>query len=188
MILLIDNYDSFTYNIYDYVKRLGEEIQVIKNDQLTINQIKRLYFDKIILSPGPGNPDSAGISLEIVDKYHQQIPILGICLGHQIIAQYFGYQIVKAPCPMHGKIDTIWHDNKGIYTNLINPLKVVRYHSLIVKESSTHRLHVTSRNKDNIIMGIRHPKFPIESVQFHPEAIKTDSGIEMIANFINGTV
>lgn len=186
MILLIDNYDSFTYNIYDYVKRLGKDIQVIKNDQVTICQLKKWPIKQIILSPGPGNPDSAGISLAIVHEFKQRLPIFGICLGHQIIAQYFGYQIVKAPSPMHGKIETIWHDSRGIFTQLKNPLRVVRYHSLMVNESQNPILQVTARNKEGIIMGLRHQNLPIESVQFHPEAIKTECGLEMLANFING--
>lgn len=185
MILLIDNYDSFTYNIYDYVKRLNNDIKVIKNDQFTLSQIKKMRFNKIILSPGPGNPDTAGVSLELIDELHQQVPIFGICLGHQIIAQYFGYQIIKAPSPMHGKIDIIWHDNAGIYYRLKNPLTVVRYHSLIVEDSPLETLQVSARNKEGIIMGLRHQNLAIESVQFHPEAIKTEFGLDMLRNFIN---
>lgn len=187
MILLIDNYDSFTFNIYDYLCRLGAKVQVIKNDEMTIEQIKELTFSKIIISPGPGTPDNAGISLTVISEFANCCPILGICLGHQTIAQYYGYSICKAPMPMHGKIDEIIHDGQGLFRGIKNPLSVVRYHSLIADDNLSQTkspLIVTARNKQGLIMGLRHKTLPIESVQFHPEAIKTESGLQMIHNFI----
>ncbi|RKS87408.1 anthranilate synthase component 2/para-aminobenzoate synthetase component 2 [Orbus hercynius] len=188
MILLIDNYDSFTFNIYDYIYRVGGKSIIIKNDELTIEQLKQLHFSKIILSPGPGNPNNAGISLDVVANFADSHPILGICLGHQIIAQHYGHQIIHAPMPMHGKTDMIDHDGKGIFSGINNPLSVVRYHSLMVDEY--HRQHqsplmVTARNKAGLIMGLRHRQCAVESVQFHPEAIKTEQGLKLIDNFIN---
>lgn len=185
MILLIDNYDSFTFNIYDYICRTHQNVTIVKNDQVTIEQLKSLNIQKIVISPGPGNPDQAGISLSVVKTFCHDIPILGICLGHQIIAQHFGYTVTKAPQPMHGKIDTIYHDNQGVFRNLKNSLAVVRYHSLIVKEQSNGPLVISAKNKDGLIMALRHQHLPIESVQFHPEAIKTESGLQIITNFVN---
>lgn len=185
MILLIDNYDSFTFNIYDYICRTHQNVTIVKNDQVTIEHLKSLNIQKIVISPGPGNPDQAGISLSVVKTFCHDIPILGICLGHQIIAQHFGYTVTKAPQPMHGKIDTIYHDNQGVFRNLKNPLAVVRYHSLIVKEQSNGPLVISAKNKDGLIMALRHQHLPIESVQFHPEAIKTESGLQIITNFVN---
>lgn len=187
LILLIDNYDSFTFNIYDYLCRLGAKVQMIKNDEMTVEQIKELTFSKIIISPGPGTPDNAGISLTVIAEFANCCPILGICLGHQTIAQYYGYSICKAPMPMHGKIDEIIHDGQGLFRGIKNPLSVVRYHSLIADDNLSHTkspLMVTARNKQGLIMGLRHKTLPIESVQFHPEAIKTESGLQMIHNFI----
>lgn len=188
LILLIDNYDSFTFNIYDYLCRAGANVVVIKNDEKTIEQLKQLAFSKIVISPGPGEPNHAGISLAVVDEFAGKCPILGICLGHQVIAQYYGYSIIKAPMPMHGKIDTIVHDEQGLFKGIKNPLSVVRYHSLIADNQLTpHQspLMVTAKNKQGLIMGLRHKTQPIESVQFHPEAIKTEFGLQMIHNFVN---
>ncbi|OCG23998.1 anthranilate synthase component 2 [Gilliamella sp. wkB108] len=188
MILLIDNYDSFTFNIYDYLSRAGAHINVIKNDEMAIEQLKQLTFSKIVISPGPGTPDNAGISLAVIATFAGSCPILGICLGHQAIAQHYGYTIGKAAMPMHGKIDEITHDNKGLFTGIKNPLSVVRYHSLIAYDNlpqSQSPMIVTARNKQGLIMGLRHKRLPIESVQFHPEAIKTECGLQMISNFVN---
>ncbi|WP_081296981.1 MULTISPECIES: anthranilate synthase component II [unclassified Gilliamella] len=188
MILLIDNYDSFTFNIYDYLCQVGAEVRVIKNDELTIEQIKELSFSKIIISPGPGAPIHAGISLAIIAEFAHICPILGICLGHQAIAQYYGYRIAKAPIPMHGKVDEITHDGQGVFKGVKNPLSVVRYHSLIACDNFSQEdshLIVTARNNQGLIMGLRHKSLPIESVQFHPEAIKTESGLQMINNFVH---
>ncbi|OTQ57868.1 aminodeoxychorismate/anthranilate synthase component II [Gilliamella sp. A7] len=189
MILLIDNYDSFTFNIYDYLCRAGAEVMVIKNDEKSIDELKQLSFSKMVISPGPGTPDNAGISLSAINCFVNHCPILGICLGHQAIAQYFGYNIVKAPVPMHGKIDEITHDEQGLFVGIKNPLSVVRYHSLIAQTnlpSNESPLIVTAKNKQGLIMGLRHKTRPIESVQFHPEAIKTEFGLKIISNFVNG--
>jgi glutamine amidotransferase of anthranilate synthase or aminodeoxychorismate synthase len=189
LILLIDNYDSFTFNIYDYLCRAGAEVMVIKNDEKSIDELKRLSFSKMVISPGPGIPDNAGISLSAINCFANHCPILGICLGHQAIAQYFGYSIVKAPVPMHGKIDEITHDEQGLFVGIKNPLSVVRYHSLIAQTnlpSNELPLIVTAKNRQGLIMGLRHKTLPIESVQFHPEAIKTEFGLKIISNFVNG--
>lgn len=188
LILLIDNYDSFTFNIYDYLRRVGSNVMVIKNDEMTIDELKQLTFSKMVISPGPGIPNNAGISLAAIATFANSCPILGICLGHQAIAQYYGYTIDKAPEPMHGKIDEIIHDNKGLFTDIKNPLKVVRYHSLIAYNNlpqSQSPMIVTARNKQGLIMGLRHKTLSIESVQFHPEAIKTEFGLQIISNFVN---
>ena len=189
LILLIDNYDSFTFNIYDYLCRAGAEVMVIKNDEKSIDELKRLSFSKMVISPGPGTPDNTGISLSAINCFANHCPILGICLGHQAIAQYFGYSIVKAPVPMHGKIDEITHDEQGLFVGIKNPLSVVRYHSLIAHPNlplNESPLIVTAKNRQGLIMGLRHKTLPIESVQFHPEAIKTESGLKIISNFVNG--
>lgn len=189
LILLIDNYDSFTFNIYDYLCRAGAEVMVIKNDEKSIDELKQLSFSKMVISPGPGIPDNAGISLSAINCFANHCPILGICLGHQAIAQYFGYIIVKAPVPMHGKIDEITHDEQGLFVGVKNPLSVVRYHSLIAQTnlpSNELPLIVTAKNRQGLIMGLRHKTLPIESVQFHPEAIKTEFGLKIISNFVNG--
>ncbi|PXZ08192.1 anthranilate/aminodeoxychorismate synthase component II [Gilliamella apicola] len=186
MILLIDNYDSFTFNIYDYLCRTGADVMVIKNDEKSIDELKQLSFSKMVISPGPGRPENAGISLSAIQTFAKHCPILGICLGHQAIAQYFGCKIVKAPIPMHGKVDEIIHDEQGLFAGIKNPLSVVRYHSLIVENSAKQSpLIVTATNKQGLIMGLRHMTLPIESVQFHPEAIKTEFGLKMISNFVS---
>lgn len=188
MIVLIDNYDSFTFNIYDYLCRAGANVKVIKNDELTIEELKKINFSKLVISPGPGTPDNAGISLTALHEFINRCPILGICLGHQAIAQYFGYSIIKAPIPMHGKMDDITHDGSGLFYGIKNPLSVVRYHSLIACDNVIlHQspLMVTARNKQGLIMGLRHKELPIESVQFHPEAIKTECGLQIIQNFVS---
>jgi para-aminobenzoate synthetase component II len=188
LILLIDNYDSFTFNIHNYLCQVGAKVKVIKNDEMTIEQVKALTISKIIISPGPGAPINAGISLAVIAEFSHICPILGICLGHQAIAQYYGHHIIKAPIPMHGKIDEITHDGLGIFKGIQSPLSVVRYHSLIVCDSflpEDPQLVVTARNHDGLIMGLRHKTLPMESVQFHPEAIKTESGLQMINNFVH---
>ena len=189
LILLIDNYDSFTFNIYDYLRRANANITVIKNDEMTIGELKQLTFSKIVISPGPGTPDSAGISRAAIATFANSCSILGICLGHQAIAQYYGYKIAKAPMPMHGKIDEIVHDNKGLFTGIKNPLNVVRYHSLVAYDNfleNSSPMVITAKNRQGLIMGLRHKTLPIESVQFHPEAIKTECGLQIISNFVYG--
>lgn len=184
MILLIDNFDSFTFNLVQYVRTLGEDVTVIRNDQLTIATIDCMKPDHILISPGPGNPDSAGICLEVVKHYFQDIPILGVCLGHQIIAQAFGGLVTKARQPMHGKISTISHDQKGVFKGIHTPLQVTRYHSLIVDEASIPScLEISATTAGGEIMALRHKQFKVEGVQFHPESIMSEQGMRMLENF-----
>lgn len=188
MILVIDNYDSFTFNLVQYIRELGEEVVVKRNDQVSIKEIADLKPDHILISPGPGNPDTAGLSLDIVNEFYRTIPILGVCLGQQTIAQAFGGKVKKAMMPMHGKTSSISHDHQGVFSGLPSPLQVARYHSLIVEESSLPRcLEVSARSEDGEIMAIRHKHFKVEGVQFHPEAILTEYGLTMLANFFNKT-
>ncbi|MPQ44113.1 anthranilate synthase component II [Clostridium tarantellae] len=185
MFLMIDNYDSFVYNLVRYLHELNEKVIIKRNDEITIDEIKTMNIEGIILSPGPKSPKEANLCLKIIEVFKEQIPILGVCLGHQCIGHYFGAKIIKGYIPVHGKISTIKHDGKGIYNNIKNYLKVTRYHSLIIdKESLPKDLIITSETKDGIIMGIRHTKYAIEGVQFHPEAELTEYGHEMLKNFI----
>jgi para-aminobenzoate synthetase component 2 len=184
MILVIDNYDSFTFNLVQYIRRMEKEAVVIRNDQITLEKIEEMKPESILLSPGPGNPDSTGICLDVVKEFHQEIPILGVCLGQQIIAQAFGGVVKKALQPMHGKTSTITHDQRGVFKHLPSPLKAARYHSLVVDEASLPTcFKITARSEDGEIMAIRHKKFNVEGVQFHPEAILTEYGFEMLQNF-----
>jgi para-aminobenzoate synthetase component II len=185
MILIIDNFDSFTYNLYHYFLIIGEETIVKNRDEITIEGIKALKPDYIVLSPGPGNPKAAKLPLEIIDCFKGQIPIFGVCLGHQCIGHYFGAKVVEGDSPVHGKVFEIKHDGKGVYEGLVNPIKVTRYHSLIVSRNDfPEELEITSEAEDGVIMGIRHKQYEIESVQFHPEAILTENGLEMLKNFL----
>ena len=185
MLLMIDNYDSFVYNLVRYFEEIGEQVEVVRNDKIDMNIIDVNKYLGIIISPGPKNPKEAGLCLDIIDKFKNQIPILGICLGHQCIAHYFGAKIIKGENPMHGKISEITHHNKGIFDNVKNPLNVTRYHSLIVeKESFPETLKITAETLDGVIMGIRHNKLPIYGVQFHPEAELTEEGHKILENFI----
>lgn len=185
MILMIDNYDSFVYNLVHYFEELDEEIIVKRNDEITIDDIKILNPEIIVLSPGPCSPNEAGICIETVKYFKGIIPILGICLGHQTIGQVFGAKIVKAIEPVHGKVHSITHDNKGVFTNLKNPLNVTRYHSLVVeRETLPDKLEISAETKEGEIMGLRHKDYMIEGVQFHPEAVLTEYGHELLQNFI----
>lgn len=191
MILVIDNYDSFTYNLVQYLGELGnkytvaEEIKVYRNDQITITEIINLNPDGIVISPGPGNPDSAGICLELVEKLAPDYPILGVCLGHQTIGQVYGGKVVGAPTLMHGKISPINHKNSGVFRDIKSPFNATRYHSLVVdKNSIPPVLEITAWTDDGIIMGIRHKEYRVEGVQFHPESILTDSGLKLLENFV----
>lgn len=184
MILVIDNYDSFTFNLVQYLRKLGEEVLVKRNDQVSLATITALNPDYILLSPGPGNPNTAGICLEVVKEFHQSIPILGVCLGQQIIAQAFGGQVKKASQPMHGKTSKITHDQNGVFRGLPSSLQVARYHSLVVDEATLPScLEITARTEDGEIMAIRHTQYNVEAVQFHPEAILTEYGLDMLRNF-----
>jgi len=185
MILMIDNYDSFTYNLVQYLGELGEELIVKRNDQVTIQEIEELKPDFLMISPGPCSPDEAGISMEAIKHFAGRIPIFGVCLGHQSIAQVFGGDVIRAERLMHGKTSEIEHDGKGVFTGLQNPLVATRYHSLIVKDETLPECFVrTASTKEGELMAIRHKELPIESVQFHPESIMTSFGKEMLRNFI----
>jgi len=185
-IILIDNYDSFTFNLYHYVSSLGVTVDVIRNDEITHRQIIKNRYDKIIISPGPGNPNQSGNCIKIVKALYKEIPILGVCLGHQIIGQVFGSNIIQAKKLMHGKTSTIISKKIGILKNLPSKFEATRYHSLIVdKETLSNQLEITAETKDGIIMGLMHKKYNIHGVQFHPESIKTIIGIKILKNFIN---
>lgn len=185
MILMIDNYDSFTYNLVQYFGELGEELLVKRNDEVTLQQIEQLSPKMIVISPGPCSPNEAGMSLEIIAHFARKIPILGVCLGHQSIAQVFGGKVIRAERLMHGKTSPVLHDNKGMNANMPNPYLATRYHSLIVeKESLPDCLEITSWTAEDEIMGIRHKELAIEGVQFHPESIMTEQGIMLLKNFI----
>jgi anthranilate synthase/aminodeoxychorismate synthase-like glutamine amidotransferase len=185
MILLIDNFDSFVYNLADYVKQNKVEMRVIRNNKLTISEIERLAPIGIILSPGPKTPDDAGICLEVVEKLKHKIPILGVCLGHQVIGQSLGGKVCRALVPVHGKTSTIAHNGQGIFKGIENPTTVIRYHSLIVKNEPILNLDVTSTTKQGEIMSFQHKRFPLYGVQFHPEALLSVCGMQMIENFID---
>src|SRR4029453_18854414 len=186
-LLVIDNYDSFTYNL---VQLFGEmdnvELVVKRNDEISIDEIKKLKPDRIVISPGPGRPENAGISSELIRELGQSIPILGVCLGHQCIAQVFGGEVVRADKLMHGKTSQIQHKQRGVFNDLAEPLEATRYHSLIVKrESVPDSLEITAETKDGEIMGLQHRQFPIHGVQFHPESILTTEGRKLLANFLH---
>jgi len=192
MILMIDNYDSFTYNIVQYLSELGAQVKVVRNDQISVNDIHELAPAKIVISPGPCTPNEAGISLEVIKTFAGKIPILGICLGHQSIGQAFGGDIIRATQVMHGKTSCIYHDGKGIFAELPNPFRATRYHSLVVSQTTLPDcLEVTawtdSDDQDYEIMGLRHKSMDIEGVQFHPESIMTQAGHQLLDNFLNRT-
>ena len=185
MILMVDNYDSFTYNLVQYLGELGEKLVVKRNDAITIQAIKRLKPSDIVISPGPGRPSDAGISNELITTFAGKIPILGVCLGHQCIGEVFGGDVVRAKRPMHGKTSQIHHDNTGVFQHLPNPFEATRYHSLIVKrETLPETLQVTAWTDEREIMGLRHRRFPVYGVQFHPESILTSAGKDLLKNFL----
>lgn len=189
MILLIDNYDSFTYNLYQYIGTFTKDIVVKRNDKITIEEIEKMHPDRIILSPGPKAPKDAGICLEVIKKFYQTIPILGICLGHQCIGEAFGGVVSYAKELFHGKQSEITHDETGIFRGIDSPVLVARYHSLAVDpETLPECLKVTAYTKDGEIMAMRHTKYPVVGLQFHPESIYTQHGKRMVENFINGVI
>lgn len=189
MILLIDNYDSFTYNIKQFIEELGYPCVVYRNDAITIQEIQALKPQSIVLSPGPGDPDSAGITLNVIQELGDKFPILGVCLGHQAIGQAFGGKVIRAPKPKHGKISEVSHKGKGLFKDLPNPLKATRYHSLVIeKESLPDCLEISAETEDGMIMAIQHRTLNIHGVQFHPESIATQFGREMILSFLKGAV
>jgi len=184
VILLIDNYDSFTYNLYQVLSTLGADVEVHRNDTLTIDEVYALHPAGIVISPGPGRPDDAGISVDIIRDADGSIPILGVCLGHQCIGAAFGGRVDQAPTLMHGKVSTIRHTGRGVFAGLPRPMDVVRYHSLVVGTDLPDCLEVTAETDDGVIMGVRHRTLPIEGVQFHPESILTRQGPDLLANFV----
>jgi len=185
-ILLIDNYDSFTFNLYHYISSLKNSVDVVRNDKINAKEILKKKYKKIVISPGPGNPSQAGNCIKIVKLLYKKIPILGVCLGHQIIGQVFGSKIIHAKKLMHGKLSIIKHNNKGILKGLNKTFEATRYHSLIVdKKNLGKNLIITAETKNKIIMGIMHKNFNVHGVQFHPESIKTPIGLKLLKNFIN---
>ncbi len=187
MLLVIDNYDSFTYNLVQYLGELGAQVEVRRNDQTTVGEVGRMAPEQIVISPGPKTPSEAGICLELIQEFAGKTPILGVCLGHQAIGQAFGGEVVRAPEVMHGKTSSIAHDNRTIFAGLPNPFPATRYHSLIVRrETLPACLEVSATSPDGLVMGLRHKNenWKIEGVQFHPESVLTDSGKRLLANFL----
>ncbi len=185
MFLVIDNYDSFTYNLVQYLGELGIEMVVARNDKIAVDEVKEINPDGIIISPGPCTPKEAGISVELIREVHKAIPILGVCLGHQAIGEAFGGRIVRAPKVVHGKTSQIFHTGKSIFEGLTNPFKATRYHSLIIdRVSLPQSLEVTAWTEDGLVMGVKHQDFPTIGVQFHPESIATEMGKKILQNFV----
>ena len=184
-VLMIDNYDSFTYNLVQYLGELGQELWVYRNDKLTLEQVRRLKPDRIVISPGPGSPKDAGVSNEVIREMGPRVPVLGVCLGHQCIGAVFGGTVERNYRLMHGKTSPIYHDGKGLFRGLPNPFEATRYHSLVVRrEGLPDVLEVTAETKEKEIMGLRHRRYPIVGVQFHPESILTRSGMQILRNFL----
>lgn len=192
MILMIDNYDSFTYNLVQYFGELGADVKVVRNDEISVSDIAKLAPEKIVISPGPCTPTEAGISVETIKTFAGKIPLLGVCLGHQSIGQAFGGNIIRAPFVMHGKTSLVYHTNKGVFSDIKNPVQVTRYHSLVIeKETIPDCLEITAwtKNEDGSmaeIMGVKHKTLAVEGVQFHPESILTEQGHAMLKNFLEG--
>ncbi|HEY9284967.1 MAG TPA: aminodeoxychorismate/anthranilate synthase component II [Pyrinomonadaceae bacterium] len=186
MLLVIDNYDSFTYNLVQYLCELGAELVVRRNDEVTVEEIGReLRPEKIVISPGPGTPDGAGVTLEVVEKFAGRVPLLGVCLGHQAIGQVFGGRVVRAPRPVHGKPAEVVHDGRTIFAGVPRPFKAGRYHSLVVERDTLPAcLEVSAETADGLVMGLRHRELAVEGVQFHPESILTESGKRLLDNFL----
>ena len=185
MLLLIDNYDSFTYNLYQYLSELGAEVHVVRNDKATLDELDELGPDRVVISPGPSNPSNAGVSVDAIRHFSQKVPVLGVCLGHQCVGVAFGGEVAGAGEIRHGKTSMIHHDGKGVLNGLPTPFEAVRYHSLaIVTESVPDDLEVTARTDNGIIMGVRHRSLPVEGVQFHPESIMTITGKDLLQNFL----
>jgi len=185
-ILMIDNYDSFTFNLVQYLGILGENIKVRRNDRITVDEIKDMSPSRIVISPGPGRPEDAGMSKEIIKSFYKEIPILGVCLGHQCIGEVFGAEVINSGVVIHGKTSEIYHDGKTIFSGVKNPFEAARYHSLILKKDSIpETLEITAWTKDGIVMGVRHKESRLEGIQFHPESFLTPQGLEILKNFIN---
>jgi anthranilate synthase/aminodeoxychorismate synthase-like glutamine amidotransferase len=185
MLLMIDNYDSFTYNLVQYLGELGQELKVYRNDRITIEEIEAMRPERIVISPGPCTPREAGISVEVIRHFTGKVPLLGVCLGHQSIGEAFGGDVIRAPYLMHGKTSMIHHDGKTIFTGLPNPFEATRYHSLIIKrETLPAVLEVSAWTEEGVIMGVRHKQHKVEGVQFHPESILTGAGKDLLRNFL----
>lgn len=185
MILLIDNYDSFTYNLYHYLGELGAQVRVVRNDKISLEEIEDLHPQKIVISPGPCTPKEAGISCDVVRHFGRRTPILGVCLGHQCIGAAYGGRIIQAPQIMHGKLSDVFHDSQTIFRAVKNPMPGMRYHSLVIDPRLLpSELSVSAQTADEIIMGVRHRTYPVEGVQFHPESILTDAGKSVLKNFL----
>jgi anthranilate synthase/aminodeoxychorismate synthase-like glutamine amidotransferase len=186
MILMIDNYDSFTYNLVQYLGELGADIRVARNDQITMAEIERLSPEKIVISPGPCTPREAGISCDVIRHFAGRVPLLGVCLGHQCIGEVFGGEIVRAPALFHGKTSLIYHDGRSIFRDLPRPFEATRYHSLVIRrETLPDCLELSAETDDGVIMGVRHRELSIEGVQFHPESILTHEGKKLLANYLS---
>ena len=189
MVFVLDNYDSFTYNLVQYLGELGSEVIVARNDQITVDEIENQHPDRIVVSPGPCTPQEAGISIDVIRHFAGKVPLLGVCLGHQAIGAAFGGKVVRAPNLMHGKTSSVEHDGKTIFRGIPSPMTATRYHSLIVQEKSLPaelEISATCRDRDGtrVIMGLRHRKFPVEGVQFHPESVLTNQGKQLVCNFL----
>lgn len=185
-ILMIDNYDSFTFNLVQYLGILGENIKVRRNDKVSLDEIKKMAPSRIVISPGPGRPVDAGMSKDIIRHFYKEIPILGVCLGHQCIGEVFGAEVINSGVVIHGKTSKIYHDGKSIFTGVENPFEAARYHSLILKKDTIpSSLEVTARTEDGIIMGVRHKNYKLEGIQFHPESFLTPVGLKILKNFID---
>jgi anthranilate synthase component 2 len=188
MVCVIDNYDSFTYNLVQYLGELGASVHVVRNDAASVGEVEALRPDRIVISPGPGRPEDAGITMAVIKELGRKTPIFGVCLGHQAIGAAFGGNVVRAQVPMHGKTSTIEHDSRGVFTGIAEPFVASRYHSLVVSETGLPAdLEVTARTRDdNVIMGLRHREWPVQGVQFHPESILTGEGHRILRNFLEG--
>lgn len=183
MLLLLDNYDSFTYNLYDYLCRLGINCQVLRNDECTLAQLEALPLQAIVVSPGPGRPEDSGITMQVIQHFHNRLPILGICLGHQALGLFFGATLLRGAAPVHGKTALIKHNNDTIFTGLPNPLQVMRYHSLILANIEHTPLEVIAATTDGVPMAIKHPELPLYGLQFHPESVLTPDGLALLSNW-----
>ena len=185
MLLVIDNYDSFTYNLVQYLGELGQQVRVVRNNEVSVDDIERMFPEYIVISPGPCTPNEAGISLDVIHRLAGKIPILGVCLGHQAIGQAFGGKVIRAQEVVHGRTSRVFHDDKGLFAGLPNPFEATRYHSLVVERSSLPDcLEITAKTWDEEIMGLRHKSMPVEGVQFHPESFLTKVGKDLLRNFL----
>ena len=185
MLLLLDNYDSFTYNLYQYLAELGAEVEVHRNDQISLQDIENMRPAYIVVSPGPCTPNEAGLSCALIEHFGPTVPTLGVCLGHQSIGQVYGGRVIRAPEPMHGKSSRMYHTGQGVFKGLPESFEAIRYHSLIVEDSSLpNELEITARTEDGLIMGLKHRIYPVQGVQFHPESIMTTTGKDLLRNFL----